>query len=46
MTSEYINGKRSIAIPKSRRKGNGKKLSLKGATGNNLKNVSIDLPLG
>jgi excinuclease ABC subunit A len=46
MTSEYITGKRSIAIPKSRRKGNGKKLSLKGATGHNLKNVSIDLPLG
>jgi excinuclease ABC subunit A len=46
MTSEYIIGKRSIAIPKTRRKGNGKKLSLKGATGHNLKNVSIDLPLG
>ena len=46
MTSEYITGKRSIAIPKTRRKGNGKKLSLKGATGHNLKNVSIDLPLG
>ncbi len=46
MTSEYITGKRSIAIPKTRRKGNGKKLSLKGASGHNLKNVSIDLPLG
>jgi excinuclease ABC subunit A len=33
MTSEYITGKRSIAIPKTRRKGNGKKLSLKGARG-------------
>jgi excinuclease ABC subunit A len=46
LTADYINGKREIAVPKTRRKGNGKKISLKGCTGNNLKNVSIDIPLG
>jgi excinuclease ABC subunit A len=46
LTAQYLNGKREIAIPKKRRKGNGKKISLKGCTGNNLKDVSIDLPLG
>jgi excinuclease ABC subunit A len=46
VTAQYITGKKEIAIPKQRRKGNGKKITLKGATGNNLKNVSIDLPLG
>ncbi len=46
VTSEYITGKREIEVPKVRRKGNGKKLSLKGCTGHNLKNVSIDIPLG
>ncbi|UZO79530.1 excinuclease ABC subunit UvrA [Aquimarina sp. ERC-38] len=46
LTADYLSGKREIEIPKKRRKGNGKKISLKGATGNNLKNVSIDLPLG
>ena len=46
LTAQYLNGKREIAVPKKRRKGNGKKISLKGCTGNNLKNVSIDLPLG
>ncbi|MET6999833.1 excinuclease ABC subunit UvrA [Chitinophaga defluvii] len=45
-TAGYLNGKRAIPIPAVRRKGNGKSLELKGATGNNLKNVSIKLPLG
>ena len=46
LTADYLSGKREIAVPKKRRKGNGKKLKLTGATGNNLKNVSIELPLG
>jgi len=46
LTAEYLNGKKEIEVPKKRRKGNGEKLSLTGATGNNLKNVSIDIPLG
>lgn len=46
VTAEYLSNKRSIAIPEERRKGTGKKLSLIGATGHNLKNVSIDIPLG
>jgi excinuclease ABC subunit A len=46
LTADYITGKKSIAIPKERRKGNGKKIILSGCTGNNLKNVSIELPLG
>lgn len=46
LTAQYLNGKLEIAIPKERRKGNGKTLRLEGATGNNLKNVSIDIPLG
>ena len=46
LTSDYLSGRKEIAIPKKRRKGNGKTLRLKGATGNNLKNVSIDIPLG
>ena len=46
LTSDYLNGRREIAIPKKRRKGNGKKLKLSGATGHNLKNVSIEIPLG
>ncbi|KAA2244456.1 excinuclease ABC subunit UvrA [Chitinophaga agrisoli] len=45
-TAGYLNGKRAIPIPEERRKGNGKSLELKGATGNNLKNVSVKLPLG
>ncbi|MEP7171740.1 MAG: excinuclease ABC subunit UvrA, partial [Bacteroidota bacterium] len=45
LTAKYLNG--SIRIEGSkRRKGNGKKISLKGATGNNLKNVSVEFPLG
>ena len=46
LTSDYLNGRREIAIPKKRRKGNGKTLKLSGATGHNLKNVSIEIPLG
>ncbi|WP_250432571.1 excinuclease ABC subunit UvrA [Hanstruepera flava] len=46
LTADYLNGNKEIEVPKKRRKGNGKTLSLKGCTGNNLKNVSIDIPLG
>ncbi len=46
LTADYLNGIKKIEIPTSRRKGNGKKIILKGATGNNLKNVSITVPLG
>lgn len=45
-TAQYLNGTLKIEIPKSRRKGNGKTLTLKGATGNNLKNISVSFPLG
>src|SRR6202044_2460308 len=46
LTSSYLNGHRKIAIPAERRKGNGKFLELKGAKGNNLKNVDVKFPLG
>ena len=46
VTAQYLNGKMKLEIPKKRREGNGKFLKLTGATGNNLKNVSIELPLG
>ncbi len=46
LTADYLSGKKEISVPKKRRKGNGKKLTLTGATGNNLKNVSISIPLG
>ncbi|MGL4584636.1 MAG: excinuclease ABC subunit UvrA [Flavobacterium sp.] len=46
LTANYLNGKLKIAVPKKRRKGNGKTLKLEGATGNNLKDVSIEIPLG
>lgn len=45
-TAQYLNGTKCIAIPTERRKGNGKLLSLKNATGNNLKGVSVSFPLG
>jgi len=45
LTADYLNGNKEIEVPKKRRKGNGKFLELKGCTGNNLKNVSIKLPL-
>jgi excinuclease ABC subunit A len=45
-TAQYLNGKKSIAIPEERRKGNGKFIELTGVTGNNLRNVSVKFPLG
>jgi excinuclease ABC subunit A len=45
-TANYLNGKQKIAIPKERRKGNGKFIVLKNASGHNLKNVTLNLPLG
>ena len=45
-TANFLSGKIAIDIPKKRRKGNGKSIELKGASGNNLKNVNIKIPLG
>ncbi len=46
LTSGYLNGRRHIAVPKERRKGNGKFIELKGAKGNNLQNADVKFPLG
>ncbi len=46
LTAKYINGEREIAVPATRRKGNGKFFELKGCTGNNLQNVNVSFPLG
>ena len=46
ITAQYLNKQLAIEIPAERRKGNGNQLAIKGATGNNLKNVSISIPLG
>ena len=46
LTADYLNGEREIAIPQTRRKGNGHKLRLIGAKGNNLKNANVTIPLG
>ena len=46
ITGAYLRGEIAIDVPKKRRKGNGKFLELKGCTGNNLKNISIKIPLG
>ncbi|MBP6038613.1 MAG: excinuclease ABC subunit UvrA [Flavobacterium sp.] len=46
ITAQYLNGKMKIEVPTTRREGNGKSIKLSGATGNNLKNVSIEIPLG
>ena len=46
LTSSYLNGHKTIAVPAERRKGNGKIVELKGSKGNNLKNVDVKFPLG
>ena len=46
LTSQYLNGEMSIAVPEKRRQGNGKSIILKGCKGNNLKNVDVEFPLG
>ena len=46
LTAHFLNGEREIAVPAERRKGNGKFLEVKGAKGNNLRNVSVKFPLG
>lgn len=46
ITGQYLSGRRKIEIPTERRKGNGKKLKIIGATQNNLKNISVEIPLG
>ena len=46
LTANYLNGRLRIDVPAERRKGNGKYLTIKGATGNNLKSVDVSFPLG
>jgi excinuclease ABC subunit A len=46
ITGQYLSGAKSIAVPSSRRAGDGKKLTIKGARANNLQNVTVDIPLG
>lgn len=46
ITGQYLSGKRKIAVPKKRRQGNGKKLTIVNARENNLKDVTVDIPLG
>ncbi|WP_417882331.1 excinuclease ABC subunit UvrA [Xanthomarina gelatinilytica] len=46
LTADYLNGTKEIEVPKTRRKGTGKFIELKGCTGNNLKNISVKFPLG
>jgi excinuclease ABC subunit A len=46
LTAHFLRGERKIEVPKERRKGNGKSITVKGANGNNLKNVSVKFPLG
>ncbi len=46
LTGDYLSGRRSVPIPDKRRKGNGKKLTVKGARANNLKDVTASIPLG
>jgi excinuclease ABC subunit A len=46
VTGQYLRGDKEIAVPKKRRKGNGKELVIKGARENNLKNINVEIPLG
>lgn len=46
LTADYMSGRRMIEVPKERRKPNGKVLKIVGATGNNLQNVTVEIPLG
>lgn len=46
LTAQYLKGTREIEIPAERRKGNGKILKIEGASGNNLKNIDVEIPLG
>ena len=46
ITGQYLSGEKKIEIPKTRRKGTGKKIKIKGARENNLKNLNVDIPLG
>jgi len=46
LTADYLNGTRKIEVPLKRRKGNGHKIIISGATGNNLKNLTVEFPLG
>ncbi|SNS83464.1 Excinuclease ABC subunit A [Sphingomonas laterariae] len=46
LTGDYLSGRRTVAVPAKRRKGNGKKLTVKGARANNLKDVTASIPLG
>ncbi len=46
MTGQYLSGRRKIPVPKTRRKGNGNYLTIKGAKQNNLKNITVKVPLG
>lgn len=46
ITGQYLSGKKKIDVPKERRKGNGNKITIKGAKENNLKNINVSIPLG
>ncbi len=46
ITGQYLTGERQVPIPRERRKGNGRKVTVRGATGNNLRNVTASFPLG